>query len=127
MGCVMRPTPKKFVVTYGAIRLRIRVLATIHEVSECFRKDWTETEDEPPPPDMVICSFFVDGVYGPRRYTGTIYLAENSRLFELVPHEVYHAVRHYWTTRKLPEDEERIARAIGCLTAHILTRLDTGE
>lgn len=123
----MRPVPKSrhtFLAQYGAIKIRVRMLPTVEAITKIFRDDWIASNEEPPPEGTMIYSFFVMPL---GRKQGIIYLTENSRLFELVPHEVYHAVCNHWTARKLEYDEEKIARALGCLTALILSRIDTGE
>lgn len=110
-----------FVVSRGAIRLRIKVMPSIRAVGAAYyrAKGSGCTVDAR---GVLVYAFFESAA--PRsRYTGTIFLCENTRLFEVVPHEVVHACLHHFKNVST-EDDEKFAMAVGCLTANILTKLD---
>lgn len=103
-----------FTVSHAGIRLRVRLLPSHVEVEREFR-DGRRRRD-----GLYVHAYFAPTKSQSARHGGTIALAGNGRLKELVPHEVTHAVLH-----KLGGgDEEPIATAVGILTARILTRIE---
>ncbi len=107
-----------FAVSYGGIRLRVRVLPHAKDVyTECTgAKKWRARAELPR-------AFFRPAVAG--KYTGTIVLAGNDDLAEIVPHEVTHAVLH---KMRLVEthDDEAFALAVGVLSARIARKIKRG-
>lgn len=109
-----------FVVSHGAIKLRVRVMSSLRAVGAAYRAEGSRCTVDAR--GMLIYAFFESAA--PRsRYTGTIFLCENTRLFEVVPHEVVHACLHHFKNVST-DDDEKFAMAVGCLTANILTKLD---
>lgn len=105
-----------FVVGHKDIKVRVRLLASHVEVGREFREG-----------SRRLAGLHIHGYFAPARRAsaacvGTIALACDKRLAETVPHEVTHAVMH-----KLGgvhcSDDERLATAVGMLTARIVTRL----
>jgi len=105
-----------FSVRHGRLRLRVRVLRSHVEVGREFRAG-----------SRRMAGLFIHGYFQPTksrsaRHAGTIVLAGNARLEELVPHEVTHAVMHRLVAVECSLDE-RLATAVGILSARIMTRL----
>lgn len=104
-----------FTVAAEGIRLRVRLLATMHEVDAAFRGASRPRRD-----GKVVPAFFHPATRGAT--AGTIVLAADAKLEELVPHEVTHAVV---TALKgvHTDDDERAATAVGLLTTRIHARI----
>jgi hypothetical protein len=66
--------------------------------------------------------FFIETSSHLAKYFGTIVLAANSNLNEIVPHEVFHAVL-CWKKEVNTDDDEAAAYAVGKLTSRILRRI----
>lgn len=105
-----------FTVTHAGLRLRVRLLPSHREVEHEFR-DGRRRRD-----GLCIHAYFAPAKSQRARHGGTIALAGNGRLKELVPHEVTHAVLHRLGGGM--QDDEPIATAVGILTARILTRIE---
>lgn len=113
-----------FTVSHGAIKLRVKVLPTVRDVGKAYHQGSTAKMD--------VRGCIIYGYFEPSecrsKYLGTIYLCENTRLFEIVPHEVCHAVLHYLHSVSVGEDsDEKFACAVGLLTARILSAMDQSE
>jgi hypothetical protein len=109
-----------FSVAHGGVRLRVRLLPTDREVDREYRGG------RPRRDGLYVHAFFQPTKSQSARHGGTIVLAANGRLTELVPHEVTHAVLHALAQRigRLLENDEPIATAVGILTARILARIE---
>ena len=106
----------RFTVTHGACRIRVRVLPTDFDVDSDLRAGARPRRDGKLHP-----AFFQPP--GERdAHDGTIVLAANARLTELVPHEVSHAVIHRYGVVESCADEP-VATAIGLISARIFDRL----
>ncbi|GAB2182645.1 hypothetical protein DLREEDagrD3_28680 [Denitratisoma sp. agr-D3] len=105
-----------FTVSHGRMALIVRVMATVQEVDAEYRGGRRRREKNQahafflPAPDSAS-------------HTGTIVLAINSELLELVPHEVAHASQHHLGGAVSNGCEERHAIAIGLLSARIFSQL----
>lgn len=113
---------KVFTVGYHGIRIQVRVMPHAKDVySELSGGGkWRMDKDLP-------SGLFIGNIKG--RFTGTIVLAGNSDLTEVVPHEVFHAVLWKFGSVHTANDEPA-AYAIGILTSRILAKLvdiTTGE
>lgn len=101
-----------FTVAYGAVRVRVRLLPRIADVDAEFHAGRRRLRGQ-------IChAFFTPGASG-LKPVGTIVLPADGRLEELVPHEVTHAVM-YRLGGVHCSDDERLATAVGRLSARIL-------
>lgn len=105
---------ESFTVSHAGLRLRVRLMSSHVEVERAYRAGRRRRDG------LFIHAYFAPTKSQSARHGGTVVLAGNGRLKELVPHEVTHAVLH-----KLGGgDEEPIATAVGILTARILTRIE---
>lgn len=105
-----------FIAAAEGIRVRVRLLATMHEVDAAFRGTSRPRRD-----GLCVPAFFDPAGPGAAS-AGTIVLAADSGHDDLVPHEVTHAVVHACKGVHV-DDDERAATAIGLLTARIHARL----
>lgn len=112
----------KFTVSHGKIRLFVRVLPTVQDVHKAYHDGVDKRTGD------CVYSFF-DAPSARSRYTGTLCFAEGTRLYELVPHEVFHAVAHHY--QLFPEggtprtdNEEVVAKAVGILSARVLDKIE---
>lgn len=106
-----------FTVTHAGLRLRVRLMSSHVEVERAYRAGRRRRDG------LFIHAFFAPTKSQSARHGGTIVLAGNGRLKELVPHEVTHAVMHK-LGGGVHNDDEPIATAVGILTARILTRIE---
>ena len=106
----------KFSVCHGKIRLRVQVLPNVHEVHKAYHEGISKRNGS------YVYSFFESEAPG-STVVGTVYFAEGSRLFELVPHEVGHALLEYFKSVD-HADDEKFCTVLGLLTARILDRID---
>ena len=106
----------RFVVTHVGLRLRVDVLDTVREVDKAYLAGC-----RPRKRNWQVHAFFEQ--FGSRaKHFGRIVLPADGNLAELVPHEVAHAVIRYYKTVSC-DDDERVATAIGLLSAKIQTKL----
>lgn len=106
-----------FSVSHAGLRLRVRLLPTDRDVDREYRGG------RPRRDGLYIHAYFSPTKSQRARHGGTIVLAGNGRLKELVPHEVTHAVMHKLGGGVLADDEP-LATAVGILTARILGRIE---
>jgi hypothetical protein len=104
-----------FTVNYAGIRLNVRVLPSAQDVYTEYSggAKWRMRAELP-------MGFFLETPN--TKFTGTVVLAGNCQLEEVVPHEVFHAVMY---KRKIVvcTDDEPAAYAIGILTSRILRKV----
>lgn len=111
-----------FVVRHGTLCLKVRVLPSIqavhreyalhHEDGAALSRNGKNVE-----------AFFFPTKHPAATYDGNIVLPLNgSRLPELIPHEVSHAVLHKMRTVET-HDDEAFATAVGILSARIDRKL----
>jgi hypothetical protein len=107
---------KTFTVSHGKIRIKVRLLPTVADVHQAYRSAPGKRAQR----GKVVHAFFNEMLSG--KYLGTVFLAEKSRLAELVPHEVSHAsvLLHGGV---LPKDDEDHCTTVGILCARIFKRL----
>lgn len=112
---MIRPL-ESFSVSHRGLRLRVRLYASTRQVHRIYggggrRGGGLETH-----------AFYLASKSQSARHAGLIALPGNGRLIELVPHEVTHAVMDRLGEVR-SDDDERLARAVGVLSARIITRL----
>jgi hypothetical protein len=113
----VHPHPQRalnvFYVRYSSMRLRVRVLPHAKDVYTEYADGakWRMRAE-------LHEGFFQPTVSPLAKYMGTIVLAGNANLDEIIPHEVFHAVMH-WKKEVNTDDDEAAAYAIGKLTARI--------
>lgn len=107
-----------FTVSYGGIRLKVRVLPHARDVyTECTGVSKWRMRAELPR------AFFLPSLS--KKLTGTVVFAGNEDLAEIVPHEVTHAVLH--KMRQVDtDDDEAFALAVGVLSARITRKIVRG-
>lgn len=103
-----------FTVSHNRLRLRVRLLACVRDVHQEFHGVCGRWRGR------YVHGFFVAA--GSGTHLGTVVLAANARLTEIVPHEVTHAAMH-WLRDVAHEADESLATAVGILTARILARI----
>ncbi|MFZ6644448.1 hypothetical protein ACO0LO_01925 [Undibacterium sp. TJN25] len=107
-----------FTVSYSWIKLRVQLLQTSQEVDARYREGRRRRNGEH------VHAYFQASKTERARHSGTIVLALDGRLAELIPHEVAHAVIH--CLRGVSgNDDEVAATAIGMLSASIFERVRT--
>lgn len=106
-----------FSVAAGGLRLRVRLLPTSRDVDREYRGG------RPRRGGGHVHAYFERSKSQSARHGGTIVLAGNGRLPELVPHEVAHAVIGRLGAVRAADDE-RAATLIGLLSARILARIE---
>jgi len=109
-----------FTVSHAGIRLRVRVLPHAKDVYiECTgARKWRARAELPR-------AFFAESLRPRGKYTGTVVIAGNDDLDELIPHEVFHAVMFKFGTVH-SDDDEAAATAIGLLSARIARKIKAG-
>jgi len=111
---------KVFDVSYKGIKLHVRVLPHAKDVMREFRSGGTKWKLG----KGKMSEGFFSGNCLPARYTGTVVVAGNAELNEVVPHEVVHAV--LWKMEQVNTiDDEPFAYAVGALTRLILDQIGT--
>ncbi len=105
-----------FTVSYGGIRLKVRVLPHAKDVyTECTGvKKWRTRAELP--------RAFFQASPRSRKYTGTVVLSGNDDLNELVPHEVTHAALHKMQC-VTSNDDEALATTVGILSSRIIRKI----
>lgn len=107
---------KVFYVSYSNIRLKVRILPHSRDVFTEYSggKKWRMRDELPQ-------GFFEATTNPYAKYLGTIVIAGNSDLNDVVPHEVFHAV--LCKMRQVHTDNDEVAAyAIGVLTSRILKK-----
>lgn len=107
---------KTFTVSHGGIRLRVRVLSTIKDVHRAYQT----SPGVRARPGKIVHAFFRETKSG--KHAGTLFLAPDSCLYEMIPHEVSHAVINA-QGGVLPRDDEDYCTAVGILCARIFRRI----
>lgn len=107
---------KIFTVSYGGIRIKVRLLPTIADVHREYI-DGTPRRDS-----KIVHAFFAPTHRADAKHVGTIALPLDGLLAELVPHEVTHAVMHKMRSVHCADDEA-LATAVGMLSARIHKKL----
>lgn len=106
-----------FTARYGACRVRVRVLPSIRDVDAEYREGRRPRRD-----GKRVPAFFSPARSSAALHVGTIVLAADGRLAELVPHEAAHAsVHHQGAVSR--DDDEIHATTVGLLTARIFAGL----
>lgn len=105
----------KFLVSYAGVRLKVRIMPSAQDVyTEYSGAKWRMRAELP-------MGLFVPATCG--KFTGTIIVAGNCRVEEIVPHEVVHAV--LWKMGGVhTTDDEPFAYAVGILTSRILRKIN---
>lgn len=106
-----------FTVRHGSIRIKVRVLPTIRDVHRAYQA----SPGGRARPGKIVHAFFRETLAG--KHAGTIFLPEDGQLYELVPHEVSHAVI-LAQGGVLPRDDEAHCTAVGILCARIFRRIE---
>ena len=107
-----------FAVSYGGIRIKVRVLPHAKDVYEaCTGAKWRTRAELPR-------AFFRPAARS-GKYTGTIVLAGNDDIAEIVPHEVTHAVLHKMGSVD-SDNDEAFALAVGILSSRIAKKIWRG-
>lgn len=107
---------KIFTVSYGGIRIKVRLLPTVADVHREY------TEGVPRRDSKIVHAFFSPTARVDAKHIGTIALPVNGRLAELIPHEVVHAVMHKIGGVHC-SDDEALATAVGMLSARIVRKI----
>jgi hypothetical protein len=108
---------KIFFVRCGKISLRVRVFKNIYEVNSAYKKEHHDGSRIDKKGEMVNAFFCANNSPNLKRI-GTITLASNGDLFVIIPHEVTHAVLHFFkSVHEL--DDEPFATAVGELSSRI--------
>lgn len=111
---------KSFAVSHGSIRLKVKLLPTVRDVHLAYQS----LPGGRARPGKTVHAFFRQSVAA--KYVGTVYLPENGRHHEYVPHEVSHAVI-LAQGGVLPRDDEAYCTAVGILCARIFRRIEQIE
>ena len=121
-GVVLQPL-LSFRVRHVGIHLRVRLFATPEEVWEAYLRAPGVAERYTP--DTAAKSFFRVVRSAKSQFSGEIVLLRTKKLMEYVPHEVTHAILHYWETPVVTDadDEEEYAYAVGRLCAKIFAKV----
>lgn len=107
-----------FAVQYAGIRLKVRLLANFAEVQREYEALYCDGSALRRHGKMVEAFFMASN----GKYAGTVVLPSGGNLAELIPHEVTHAVMHK-LVQVNKEDDERLATAVGMLSARIRRRV----
>ena len=109
-----------FTVSYAGFRLRVRVLPHAKDVYiECTgAQKWRARAELPR-------AFFRPPARPGGKYTGTIVIAGNDDIAELIPHEVTHAVLHK-VGGVHRSDDESFATSVGVLSSRIARKISRG-
>lgn len=110
-------TAKTFTVSYGGIRIKVRVLPCAREVHREFFDGACRAKGP------TVYAFFAPSKSLNAKACGTIVLPLIGRLNEYIPHEVTHAVCHRLGGVGR-NDDEFFATAVGMLSARIFSRLN---
>lgn len=108
---------KSFTVSHGSIRIKVKLLPTVRDVHTAYQS----LPGGRARPGKTVHAFFRQTVSG--KHVGTCYFPERGRHFELVPHEVSHAVI-LAQGGVLPRDDEAHCTAVGILCARIFRRIE---
>lgn len=108
---------KSFTVSHGGIRIKVRLLPTVRDVHRAYQA----LPGGRARPGKTIHAFFRETRTG--KHNGTIFLPQDGRLHELVPHEVSHAVIQA-QGGVLPRDDEAYCIAVGILCARVFRRVE---
>lgn len=106
-----------FTVSHGTIRIRVRVLDTVRDVHRAYQS----YPGGRARPGKIVHAFFRETIAG--KHIGTVFLPKKGRHYELVPHEVSHAVI-LAQGGVLPRDDEAHCTAVGILCARIFRRIE---
>lgn len=106
-----------FVTRHRRIVVHVRVLPTTHAVT----KEWRGTAGTAITSGMRHIHAFT--VNPPRARYSYMALAGNGNLDELVPHEVFHVVKHHLGGVITNDNEEECATAVGILSAKIIKKV----
>lgn len=107
---------ESFAVSHRGLRLRVRLYASTRDVDRKYRNGRCRRGG------LQVHAFFAPTKCRGARHGGVVALGANGRLEELIPHEVTHAVMHKLGTVTYADDE-RLASAVGVLTARIIARI----
>lgn len=102
-----------FTVSHGAIRIKVRVLPTVRDVHCAYQAM---------PGGRARPGKTVHAFYRETRGKHYIFLPQDGKLHELIPHEVSHAVIHA-QGGVLARDDEDCCNAVGVLCARIHRRI----
>ncbi len=117
-------TAKNFSVSHRGIKLKIKLLPTIDDVHMAYQ---SRPHKMPTSVGMVVHAYFEPAATEAAQAAGTICLPmAGGNLYELIPHEVVHAVMHKVRVC-CACDDEGFATAIGMLTERIFARLTRME
>jgi len=107
-----------FGLRMGEFRVHVRLLPTIDDVESAY---FGAAKKAARLRSNRVHGFFA---YPPRssKTPGTIFLAADSDLLDIVPHEVSHAVVRY-TRAVRPGKDEKAAALIGAVSSRILRRI----
>ncbi len=112
------PALKVFTVSYGGIRIKVRILSTVKEVHrehQCTARQYRGGD--------TVHAFFLPNFSPSAKHAGSIVLPLNGHLKELVPHEVAHAV--VWATGGvLARDDEDFCNTLGIFCARIFRSIE---
>ena len=106
-----------FTVSHGSIRIKVKLLPTVRDVHLDH-----QTKAKRNCNGGTVMGFFLPSQRS-SRYVGTVVLPLDGKLRELVPHEITHAVIHYFNG-VLSHDDEACCTAIGRLCAIVFKRIE---
>lgn len=113
-----------FTVSYGGIRLKVRVLPTVRDVHREYEANHIDGKALARKGKNVE-GFFTSTRHGSAKHIGTILLPAVGYLDELIPHEVFHVVMHKFKSVHC-DDDEAAALAVGALSARIARKIARG-
>lgn len=113
-----------FTVSYGGIRLKVRVLPTIRDVHREYEARHVDGKALARKGKNVE-GFFTDSRHAAAKHIGTVLLPAVGCLDELIPHEVFHVVMHKFKIVHR-DDDETAALAVGILSARIARKIQRG-
>lgn len=106
-----------FTVSYGGMRIKVRVLPTMRDVHREYIDGLPRRRD-----GKTVQAFFAPANAPSAKHGGTIVLPFDGRLEELIPHEVVHAVMHKIGGAHC-FDDEKLATSVGILSARITRKI----
>lgn len=109
---------KTFTVSYGAIRIKVKLLPTVANVHREHQSVARQCRD-----GKIVHAFFLPAQRAAAKVIGTIVLPLQGKLYELVPHEVTHAVIHH-LNGVLSHDDETCCTAVGKISSRIFKRIN---